>query len=224
VLLDFGASIPILNRSWAHHHTISTYRRAEPRLIENFSRKIEPEIALAYPYPVRIQHRKHFSVESFEIGPTNDECDPILPFWWIAKHAPANLLGEPHEVRFEQCLNCTETSSNEFNIRYDSDMVDHPEAMVIGLISTSDEKVDPNSLVPAKFRQWADIMIKEAAQWLRERKLYNHVIDVKDRETPPWGPFYVLSEKELEVLRDWLKEMLETSKIQQSKSPAGSPI
>jgi hypothetical protein len=33
-----------------------------------------------------------------------------------------------------------------------------------------------------------------------------------------------LSEKEFEVLRNWLKEMLETSKIRRPKSPAGSPI
>jgi hypothetical protein len=195
VLLDFGASIPILNKSWAQNHKIPTSRQAKPRLVENFAGKIEPEIGLAYTYPVRLQHRKHFSVESFEIGPTDDECDAILPFWWIAKHAPANLLGEPHEVRFEQCLNCTEASANEFNIRYDSDIADHPEAMVIGSISTSDEKVDPISLVPAKFRKWAYIMTKEAAQRLPEHKPYDHAIDVKDGEMPPWGPCYTLSKK-----------------------------
>jgi hypothetical protein len=33
-----------------------------------------------------------------------------------------------------------------------------------------------------------------------------------------------LSEKKLEVLRDWLNDMLETGKIRCSKSPAGLPI
>jgi hypothetical protein len=41
---------------------------------------------------------------------------------------------------------------------------------------------------------------------------------------PPLGPCDALSEKELDVLRDWLKDMLETSKISCSKLPARSSI
>jgi hypothetical protein len=59
-------------------------------------------------------------------------------------------------------------------------------------------------------------MTKEAAAKLPEHKPYEYAIDIKDGETPPWVPCYALSEKELEVLRDWLKDMLETSKIRHS--------
>jgi hypothetical protein len=80
VLLDFGARIPILKKSWAQKHKIPTSRRAEPRLVENFASKIELHIGLANTYPVRLKHTKHICVESCEIGPTDDECDAILPF------------------------------------------------------------------------------------------------------------------------------------------------
>ena len=40
----------------------------------------------------------------------------------------------------------------------------------------------------------------------------------------PWGPIYPLSEAELQALREWLKEMEKTGKIQRSTSSAGSPI
>jgi hypothetical protein len=96
--------------------------------------------------------------------------------------------------------------------------------MVIRSISTSDEIVNPISSVPAKFRKWAYIMTKEAGQRLPERKPYDHAMNVNDGEMPLWGPCYTLSEKELEVLRNWLKKMLETGNIQRSKSPARSPI
>jgi hypothetical protein len=112
VLLDFEASIPILNKSWAQNHKIPTSRQAESRLVKNLAAKIEPEIRLACTYPVRLQHRGSFSVESFEIGPTDDECDAILPFWWIAIRALANRLGKPHEFRFEQYRTCTEALAN----------------------------------------------------------------------------------------------------------------
>ena len=41
---------------------------------------------------------------------------------------------------------------------------------------------------------------------------------------PPWGPIYALSEKELQVLREYLDTMLKSGKIRPSKSPAGAPI
>jgi hypothetical protein len=75
----------------------------------------------------------------------DDQCHAIVPFWWIAKLATANLLVEPHEVRFERCLICTETLANKFDIRYDLDIADHREAMVIGSILISQERVNPIS-------------------------------------------------------------------------------
>jgi hypothetical protein len=106
----------------------------------------------------------------------------------------------------------------------DSNILDHPEAMVIRSISTQEERIDPISLVPAKFWKWVHIMTKEAAAKLLQHKPYNHRLDIKDGETPPWGPWYALRENGLQVLRDWLKERLEMGKSRRSKSPAGSPI
>ena len=64
----------------------------------------------------------------------------------------------------------------------------------------------------------------ETANALPPHRSYDHAIDLKDGEQPPWGPIYALSEKELSVLKDYLKEMLDSGKIRPSKSPAGAPI
>jgi len=53
---------------------------------------------------------------------------------------------------------------------------------------------------------------------------YDHEIRLKESEKPPWGPIYPLSETELEKLREYLKEMLQTGKIRRSTSSAGAPI
>jgi hypothetical protein len=137
--------------------------RAEPKIVENFVGKIEPEIGLAYTYPVRLQQRNHFSVESFEIGPTDSECDPILLFWRIPKHALWNLLRNPEDIRFVQHNNSTEAILNEFSLSIDLNLRNHPEAMVIGSILTKEEKINPIFLVRAKFWKWANIITKEAA-------------------------------------------------------------
>jgi len=75
-----------------------------------------------------------------------------------------------------------------------------------------------------QFRQYLGIMGKEAADALPKHRPYNCKIDLKEGTTAPWGPIYPLSEVELQTLREWLKEMEKTGKIQRSTSPAGSPI
>jgi hypothetical protein len=47
---------------------------------------------------------------------------------------------------------------------------------------------------------------------------------MRDGEQPPWGPVYALSEKELSVLKDYLKDMFNSGKICPSTSPAGASI
>ena len=46
---------------------------------------------------------------------------------------------------------------------------------------------------------------------------------VEGKESP-WGSIYALSEKELEVLRTYLENMLQSGKIRPTKSSAGAPI
>ena len=59
---------------------------------------------------------------------------------------------------------------------------------------------------------------------LLPHRILEHPIDVVEGKKPPWGPIYALSEKELEVLRSYLDDMLHSGKIRPSKSSAGAPI
>jgi hypothetical protein len=122
---------------------------------------------------------------------------------------------------------CTKAQASAFPLRIDKRILTHLEASIIGHISTAttkEELSDALEQVPEKFRKWINIMTKEAADKLPEHKPYDHAIDLKEGETPPWGPVYALNEVELEILREWLKEMLWTGKIRTSKSPAAAPI
>jgi hypothetical protein len=58
---------------------------------------------------------------------------------------------------------------------------------------------------------------RETANALPPHRSYDHAKDLKNWEQPPWGPIYALSEKELSVLKDYLKEMLDSRKIHPSK-------
>ena len=72
---------------------------------------------------------------------------------------------------------------------------------------------DPLKTVPEEFRRFLSIMGKEVADALPQHTVYDMKIDLKEVTTAPWGPIYPLSEAELEVLREYLKEMLQTGKI-----------
>ena len=67
-------------------------------------------------------------------------------------------------------------------------------------------------------------MGKEAADTLPVHRPYDCQINLQEGSTPPLGPIYPLSEEELQVLREWLKEMERTGKIRCSTSSVGSPI
>jgi len=84
--------------------------------------------------------------------------------------------------------------------------------------------IDPLWQIPAEFRHFLGIMGKEAADALPTHTDYDHRIDLKEGEKPPWGPIYRLSEVELATLREWLSDMMRTGKIRRSSSPAGAPI
>ena len=83
---------------------------------------------------------------------------------------------------------------------------------IIGYVSAVGA-ADPLDQVPIEFRQFLDIMGKEAADALPKHSSYDHKIPLKEGEKPPWGPIYPLSEVELETLREYLKEMMRTGKI-----------
>jgi hypothetical protein len=151
------------------------------------------------------------------------ECDGILPFWLIVKHPPSKLYGRPETIRFG-CKNCTIENPDEFTVEYDNEIVHHPKALVVGSIATTESQSNTLDSVPEKFKKWTHIMSKEAAKCLPGHITDDHGIDLTPGETRPWGTCYPLSTKGLEVLREWLKEMLETGNIRQSKSRAAAPI
>ena len=54
--------------------------------------------------------------------------------------------------------------------------------------------------------------------------MFDHAIDMVEEKEPPYGLIYVLSEKELQVLREYLDTLLKSRKIRPSKSPDGAAI
>jgi hypothetical protein len=109
----------------------------------------------------------------------------------------------------------------------DKDILHHYDATVIGYIASVNPdlaKVDPTTIILETFQQYIKVLGKELIDKLPNHKPYDYAIDLKDGEQPPWGLMYLLNEIELQVLWDYLKEMLELGKICPLKSPTAAPI
>ena len=225
VLLDTGCSVALINRATTQRLGIRQKQHAHPVKIENYTGETVPGAGQFCTETLRLQHRKHYTRQRFEISPMEEGIDVFLPFWWITEHPPQGTWTN-EEIHFNtaRCLeNCTKNETSEFPLTWDETVATNPEARVVGYVSMV-KTDDPRDQVPEEFQEFLEVMSQETADALPPHKSYDCRIELKEGETAPWGPIYPLSATELEVLREWLKEMLKTGKIRRSTSPAGSPI
>jgi len=226
-LLDTGCTTPLISNTFVDKWSIPCLPHKNAVAIRNFTGDIVNGAWERYTIPMLLQHQRHFTQEVFKAAHLEPGVDVFLPFWWIAKHAPQSAW-DSDELCFStpQCLkNCTRSAVTEFTLDLDESILLHSEARVIGYVSAVEMPAnDPLVQVLVEFRQFLYIMGKDAADTLLEHRSYNHSIDLKPGENPPWGPIYPLSETELQALGEWLKEMQRTGKIRRSTSSTGSPI
>jgi len=78
--------------------------------------------------------------------------------------------------------------------------------------------------LPTQYRDFVRIFGKEAQATLPAHGEQDMTIDLKPRKQPPSGKLYPLSPDELELLKEYLDEMLKNGKIRHSKSSASAPI
>jgi hypothetical protein len=253
-LLDSASSLPILSKSFATRYSIKSFIRTEQLEVQTFAGDSCPDIGKEYSYPLLLQHHKHWTKESFEISPTDSDCDILIPWWWLLKHVPSNFFSTG-DVRLdsEKCTrSCTKETASVLEVEYDDNVAydaatsniatagclgyvrtgaqGKPQvswAVVSSVTLDSDvdmEDVVDDSKIPAVYHEFLSVFSQSASDSLPPHRSFDHAIELKDGEEPPWGPIYALSETELTALREYLEEMLRTGKIRPSKSPAGAPI
>ena len=78
--------------------------------------------------------------------------------------------------------------------------------------------------IPWQYRDYKSVYNGQYTDGIPLHRSFDIAIDMVKGKEPPWGPIYTLSEKELQVLGEYLDAMLKIGKIHPSKSPAGAPI
>lgn len=211
VLLDTGCSVPVMSFSQCRKWRLPMFKRDKVRKMLSFDATCVENAGRYYTDALVLRHQEdHFSRLNFELSNMDDECDIILPHWWLEMHQPAGFFGNPDKIQFpsEYCrANCTS------------------HAVINQVASLTDDK-RPDTLegVPQEFREFIPIMTKEAGQRFPDHQPWDHAIDFVEGKTPPWGPLYAMSEKELSVLKPWLEDMLNMGRIRKSTSSCASPF
>ena len=84
---------------------------------------------------------------------------------------------------------------------------------------TAKSEAEVKNLVPEKFHEWIKVFGKKQLERMPTRKLWDHVIDVKEGFVPRKRKVYPLSREEREEVREFVKEQLQKDYIRLSKSP-----
>ena len=85
-------------------------------------------------------------------------------------------------------------------------------------------EVEAKKLVLEKFHKWIKVFEKKQLKRMLTRKMWDHVIDVKERFVPRKGKVYLLSREEREEIREFLKEQLRKGYIRPLKSSQMAPV
>ena len=79
-------------------------------------------------------------------------------------------------------------------------------------------------MVPDKFHKWIKVFEKKQLERMPTKKLWDHIIDMKERFVLRKGKVYLLSREESEEVREFIKKQLRKGYIWPSKSPQTAPV
>ena len=238
VMLDCGANVPVIAQEVVEKHKIPGVLRQQACGFSGFDGGESSAAGRAYTLACTLRIGGHYTKENCEISPLQDDHDILLPWWWILRH-PTKFVtsGVQSDLKFDdpKCVNCTAKAVEEFTIEYDESVAcfgnEQKWVGVLGSLRFDDDlhvelDVPEDQLkdIPWQYRDYQSVYNGQYSDELPPNRTFDHAIDVVDGKEPPWGPIYALSEKELEVLREYLDTMLKSGKIRPSKSPAGAPI
>ena len=195
-LLDTGSTVPLLSLDFVEKHQTPIAKRPTKRTIQDYAGREVPGVGEFFTSPLLLQHRHHYTRESFEVAPQAGDYNIVLPRWWLAKHK-CDLLASNGRIKFTsrecQCKCTKKRNDTGFSLECDSSIINNPNAGIIGMVAAApsdDDLKEAINKVPEAYIEFIPIMTAEMAAILPEHSVYDHAIDLKDGTTPPWGPIY----------------------------------
>ena len=238
-MLDCGANVPVVSQALVEVYKIPAVLRSHAYGSTTFDGLLSKSNARrANTQSCTLRVGAYHTSEIFEITPLQDDHDILLPWWWIITQPTQYVLTvKESNLTFDspKCINCTAEAVSEFTVEYDKSVAYFGrDQKCIGVLYTLrfDEnlggqinvEVEPLKDVPWQYRNYQSVFNGQYSNELQPHRSFDHAIDMVKGKEPPWGAIYALLEKELEVLRTCLDDILRSGKICPSKSSVGAPI
>ena len=239
VLLDTGCSTMLISSEFVFSHGVPWVKRDRRAPLVDAGGGLLEGSGEAHSLPMKLHFGSHVTRERFDLLPMKGQpYQAIIPFWWLAKHRVTNLYECRNDAsvraKFNRpsCSHCTSAQADEITFEWDESILDPAYEGIVGQCGVVTAAADhapatPGTVVaglPEIYSEYSKVFSEETARALPPNRDCDHAIELLPGKQPPFGPIYSLSELELQALREYLKEMLDSGKIRPSKSPAGAPI
>lgn len=246
MMLDSGASGNYMTMEFADRNNIPTVTKKDPyslRVINGSAANLNRGIIDQETLPVEVKIGQHTELLCFDIVGMASH-DAVIGIPWLRKHNP-EIDRNTEKLVFTRC-SCTVIPSEE-----DESWMESPsftettrrkirqlEKNKLGstkrlwvrptrrdLHATAEQTTTSGDhTVPEQYREYMDLFTDEEGKMLPKHQPWDHVIPLEEGKEPTYGPMYNLSQRELEVLKDYIDTNLRRGYIQPSTSPAGYRI
>ena len=81
VMLDPGANVPVLSQSQVGEHKVPGVLREGAEIVAGFDGAEGKGAGSAYTFTCTLRHVDHYTMESFEVSPLQDDYDILMPWW-----------------------------------------------------------------------------------------------------------------------------------------------
>jgi len=231
VLLDSGATGMFMDRQMAARHGFKLQKLERPIAVRNVDSTNNSGGAITYQVKCNVFFKGH--VERMRM----DVCDlgkmeVILGMPWLVAHNP-EINWETGEVKMTRCLPlCGGRTQKKEKIKRVA--TEEEEKIVHWAINDKEdwgreEEIEEDhrkieEIVPKRFLKWKRVVGKVESERMPTRKIWDHVIDLKETFKPRKGRIYLLSKNEREEVQNFVEDQLRKGYIRPSKSPQTLPV
>jgi hypothetical protein len=197
-MLDSGANSNFIDQGFIKRHNIPLTRKESLmplRVIDGSP--ITSGGSSHHIQPCKLSFGDHHETISLDAIPLGDH-DIVLGIPWLRHHNPrVDWAREALKMR--------------------------PGAALAGS-ATYEPSPEVLTAVPKEYHDFAFLFEPTATDSLPKHQPWDHSIPLMEGKSPPFGPIYQLSEKELQALRKQLDKDLARGFIEPSTSPAAAPV
>lgn len=225
-VVDSGCSGPTLSRKLVREENMVAIKRKIPIRVETADGSIMKGAGEFYTPPYLMRIGSHQEDLSWEIAHLDEGIAGYLPMSWLHQHNP-DIEWDTGKIhwRSNHCKqHCLPMTTAREVMEYVTGILEGATLPTVSALWHDDQGNDITASLPEEYWPWASVFSEEEISKLPKHTKYDHEINLVPGATAPFGPIYPLSEKELEVLRDYLKTNRESGKVRRSTSSAGAPI